>query len=190
MGSKLRQKTTPLARAPGTSLVPFNTAHKLLNLIFLLCYQSVLSPSYLREKICTPELHLKIKRHGQKTTDAQLADPDFDQSSYFWKRLGYNADEYDRMAKFGVFEGYGGPAQLRRYSSAACHIDVVLPHSGCCRVDDLLGICLAAVQLRRLPASEGPTRARSCGALDGPRGAAAGQPGMRGLPVRVASCFE
>jgi hypothetical protein len=34
---------------------------------------------------------------------------------------------------------------------------VVLPHSGCCRVDDLLGICLAAVQLRRLPASEGPT---------------------------------
>lgn len=61
------------------------------------------------------------------------------------------------MAKFGVFEGYGGPAQLRRYSSAACHIDVVLPHSGCCRVDDLLGICLAAVQLRRLPASEGPT---------------------------------
>jgi len=57
------------------------------------------------------------------------------------------------MTKFGVFEGYGGPAQLRRYSSAACHIDVVLPHSGCCRVDDLLGICLAAVQLRRLPAS-------------------------------------
>jgi hypothetical protein len=68
MGSKLRQKTTPLARAPGTSLVPFNTAHKLLNLIFLLCYQSVLSPSYLREKICTPELHLKIKRPLPKPT--------------------------------------------------------------------------------------------------------------------------
>lgn len=89
-------------------------------------------------------------------TTKKLNDPDFDQTSFFWKKLGYTSEQMQSMARWGLSKEHGGPKRNKEYSSLIAHLSVVLPHVGMARIDDVKDVKFAAVQTQTLDRSEGP----------------------------------
>jgi len=108
------------------------------------------------EVIYTRELQTIVKSHGQMTMTRKVMDPEFNQCSVYWKKLGYNPEQYQNMVRWGFHKGYGAPSRYKEYGSLLAHLSVVLPHQGMARVDDAKGVTVAAIQLQELGAGEGP----------------------------------
>jgi len=90
------------------------------------------------------------------TMTRKVMDPEFNQCSVYWKKLGYNPEQYQNMVRWGFHKGYGAPSRYKEYGSLLAHLSVVLPHQGMARVDDAKGVTVAAIQLQELGAGEGP----------------------------------